>query len=117
MAYQRHRRVSGDRPQRIAGQSDYTILNVDADRVERIAIAHAIILQLPHNFLLQLRVGDLAGPGNLQIVTNRDYVLGSVRSFIDLFFGSEVLDGAFKIDDPIRNRYLYALNFFKLLVS
>ena len=109
MAHERHRGVSGDRPQRIAGQSDHTILNVDADGVERIAIAHAIILQLPHDFLLQLRVGNIAGRRQSSACYEPQLRSWCGAPFIDLFFGREVRDGAFKVDDSIRNRYLYVL--------
>ena len=114
MARQRNRGVSGNRPQRIAAQSDHTILHVDADGVERIAIAHAIVLQLLHNFLLQLGVGDLAGAGNLQLVTNRNYVLDPVRYSYRSLLWWRSLDRAFQIDDSILNRYLYILKFLSI---
>ncbi len=103
MAGERHCGVSRNRPQGIAAQSNHTVLHVDADGVERIAITHAIVLQLLHDLLLQLGVRHLAGAGNLQLVANGDHVLYPVGLLIDLFLGREVLDRSFQIDDPTLN--------------
>ncbi len=108
MAGERNCGISRNRPQSVAGQGDHTVLHVDADGVKRVAITYAIVLQLLHDLLLQLRVRDLAGARNLKIVANRNDVLGAMGSLIDLFLGREVIDRAFEIDDPVLDRYLYA---------
>lgn len=95
----------------MATQDDNAVVHTDADRIEGIAIADAIVLQLLNNLLLKLLVGNLACSSDLKLITHRSNVLDSVHAFIGIFFRLEILDRSLKIDDSIADRDLDTLEF------
>ena len=104
MAGERNCGIGRDRSKGIAGQRHHTILHIYADGIERVAVTHAIVLQLLARSPVAAERPTFPCALNLQFITHGDHVLHAMRLLVDFFLGGEILDRSFEVDDAILHR-------------